>query len=70
MVTLKRLDPSPAPFREIICQEREIGRDGISPFLPPQRVGERSSRGDREGHTANYVNKVANRAARGRVGVA
>jgi hypothetical protein len=26
--------------------------------------------GDREGHTANYVNNAANRAARGRVGVA
>jgi hypothetical protein len=26
--------------------------------------------GDREGHTANYVNNVANRAARGRVSVA
>ena len=25
--------------------------------------------GDREGHTANYVNNVANRAARGRVDV-
>jgi hypothetical protein len=24
--------------------------------------------GDREGHTANYVNNAANRAARGRVG--